>query len=186
MTRIIGGASGGRRLRTPPGDRTRPTSDRVREALFSSWESRLGSLDGLAFLDLYAGSGAVGLEARSRGARPVVLVEQAARTAGVIRDNVRALGLDGCTVVHATVSRHLAGTPHAFDVVFLDPPYSDPATQVRADLAALVGRGWLRPGADVVVERSGRDRETIWPEGFEPGKVRSYGETALHPATWPG
>jgi 16S rRNA (guanine966-N2)-methyltransferase len=186
VTRIIGGAAGGRRLRTPPGDRTRPTSDRVREALFSSWESRLGSLDGLAFLDLYAGSGAVGLEARSRGARPVVLVEQVGRTAGVIRDNVRTLGLDGCTVVHAAVSRHLAGTPQGFDVVFLDPPYSDPATQVRGDLAALADRGWLHPGADVVVERSTRDQGPFWPEVFEPGKVRSYGETALHPATWPG
>ena len=186
MTRIIGGVAGGRRIRTPPGDRTRPTSDRVREALFSSWESRLGSLDGLAFLDLYAGSGAVGLEARSRGARPVVLVEQVGRTAALVRDNVRALDLDLCTVVHAAVSRHLAGTPQPFDVVFLDPPYAAPATQVHDDLAALAARGWLRPGADVVVERSGRDREPFWPDGFEPGKVRSYGETALHPAVWPG
>ena len=115
-----------------------------------------------------------------------MLVEQAARAAGLIRDNVRALGLDGCTVVHAPCRATSRGRRTPYDVVFLDPPYSDPATQVRADLAALVGRGWLRPGADVVVERSGRDRETLWPEGFEPGKVRSYGETALHPATWPG
>ena len=71
-------------------------------------------------------------------------------------------------------------------MVFLDPPYADPATQVQDDLAALAERGWLRPGADVVVERSARDREPFWPDGFEPGKVRSYGETALHPATWPG
>ncbi len=186
MTRIIGGTAGGRRLRTPAGDRTRPTSDRVREALFSSWESRLGSLEGLAFLDLYAGSGAVGLEARSRGARPVVLVEQVGRTAQLIRANARDLGLDDCHVVHAAVSRHLAGPPSHVDVLFLDPPYPDPAAQVRDDLTALAERGWLRPGADVVVERSARDREPFWPDGFEPGKARTYGETALHPALWPG
>ena len=89
MTRIIGGDAGGRRLRTPTGAGTRPTSDRVREALFSAVDAALGSLHGLRFLDLYAGSGAVGLEARSRGAGVVTLVEQDRRTATVIRENVR-------------------------------------------------------------------------------------------------
>ena len=184
MTRIIAGSAGGRRIRTPAGDRTRPTSDRVREALFSSFESRLGSLDGLAFLDLYAGSGAVGLEARSRGARPVTLVEQVGRTAGLIRRNVAELGFDGVTVVHATVARHLAGPAQPADVVFLDPPYPDPVSQVRGDLEALASGGWLRPGALVVVERSSRDREPFWPDGYDPARSRRYGETTLHPATW--
>ena len=187
MTRIIGGSAGGRRLRTPPGTRTRPTADRVREALFSSFESRLGSLEGLAFLDLYAGSGAVGLEARSRGARPVTLVEQVGRTAALIEQNVRALGFDHVLVVHTTVGRHLAGPARQqVDVVFLDPPYSDPADQVRSDLEALGSGGWLHPDAVVVVERSSRDREPFWPDAYAPDRERRYGETALHTAQWPG
>ena len=99
MTRIIGGSAGGRRLKAPVGERTRPTSDRVREALFSSLDAELGSITGLRFLDLYAGSGAVGLEARSRGAGVVTLVEQDRRTVAVIRDNVRTLGLSRVDVV---------------------------------------------------------------------------------------
>jgi 16S rRNA (guanine966-N2)-methyltransferase len=185
MTRIIGGTAGGRRLRTPPGDRTRPTSDRVREALFSAVEAALGSLEGLRLLDLYAGSGAVGLEAASRGAAAVTLVEQDRRTAGLVRDNARSLGLDA-EVVCAPVARHLAGRPGpAYDVVFLDPPYGLPRADVEADLAALAA-GWLADGALVVVERSTRDSGLTWPAGFEPGRVRSYGETSLRYATWVG
>jgi len=186
VTRIIGGTAGGRRIRTPPGERTRPTADRVREALFSAWESRLGSLEGLAFLDLYAGSGAVGLEARSRGARPVVLVEQDRRTALLVEDNARSLGMDEVTVVPTAVARHLAGRPRPVDVVYLDPPYSAPASQVRDDLTALGAGGWLRPGSVVVVERASRDREPFWPDDFDPTRERRYGETVLHTAVWPG
>jgi 16S rRNA (guanine966-N2)-methyltransferase len=185
VTRIIGGAAGGRRLRTPPGARTRPTSDRVREALFSAVTSALGSLDGLRFLDLYAGSGAVGLEAGSRGAAAVTLVEQDRRTAALIRDNARSVGL-AAEVVCAAVGRHLADSPGAaYDVVFLDPPYDLPGADVEADLQALAA-GWLAPDALVVVERSARDRELRWPAGFAPGRVRSYGETSLSYATWVG
>jgi 16S rRNA (guanine966-N2)-methyltransferase len=186
VTRIIGGSAGGRRLRTPPGDRTRPTSDRVREALFSAVESALGSLQGLRFLDLYAGSGAVGLEAASRGAEAVTLVEQDRRTAGLVRDNARSLDVGGVDVVCAPVARYLAARPvPAYDVVFLDPPYDLPRGDVEADLAALAG-GWLTQEALVVVERSARARELTWPAGFAPGRVRSYGETSLSFATWVG
>src|SRR5688500_20213103 len=101
MTRIIGGRAGGRRLRTPTGSLTRPTADRVREALLSSVESALGSLRGVRVLDLYAGSGAVGLEAWSRGAAEVTLVEQDRRTAGVITDDVRTLGCTGVKIGRA-------------------------------------------------------------------------------------
>src|SRR4051795_5085420 len=94
MTRIIGGTAGGRRIKAPSGDNTRPTSDRVREALFSSIDAELGSVTGLRFLDLYAGSGAVGLEARSRGAGVVTMVEHDRRTAGLIRENPRDLGFE--------------------------------------------------------------------------------------------
>ncbi len=141
MTRIIGGTAGGRRIKAPPGDRTRPTSDRVREALFSTIDSELGSVAGLRFLDLYAGSGAVGLEARSRGAGVVTLVEHDRRTAAVIRENVRSLELTRVDVVVATADRALAHSPRApYDVVFLDPPYAVPVEDVHAVL-----RGAARP-----------------------------------------
>ncbi|MFV2120379.1 RsmD family RNA methyltransferase, partial [Streptomyces sp. Act-28] len=91
MTRVIAGAAGGRRLAVPPGNGTRPTSDRAREGLFSTWQSFLGTLDGIRVADLYAGSGAVGLEALSRGAAHALLVEADARAARTVRENVRAL-----------------------------------------------------------------------------------------------
>src|SRR6188472_951973 len=127
MTRIIGGRVGGRRIATPRGVSTRPTSDRVREALFSVIESWCGSLSGLRFLDLYAGSGAVGLEAWSRGAGVVTLVEQDRRTASMISANARDLGFKRAHVVTAAVSGTLARPPSApYDVAFLDPPYAHP------------------------------------------------------------
>ena len=111
MTRIIGGAAGGRRIATPQGAQTRPTSDRVREALFSALESWAGSLHGLRFLDLYAGSGAVGLEAWSRGATDVTLVESDRRTAALVAGNARELGFRGADVVAASVASALTARP---------------------------------------------------------------------------
>lgn len=180
MTRIIGGSARGRRLKAPPGERTRPTSDRVREALFSSLDSDLGSLAGLRFLDLYAGSGAVGLEARSRGADAVTLVEHDRRTTMLIRDNLRTLGFSQVEVVAGAVARVLAGSPSApYDVVFLDPPYDLSTDDVLADLSALRKYGWLSEDAVVVVERSTRSGELIWPAGFVPARSKKYGETTL-------
>jgi 16S rRNA (guanine966-N2)-methyltransferase len=185
MTRIIGGTAGGRRIRTPAGDRTRPTSDRVREALFSSLEAALGSggrFAGLSVLDLYAGSGAIGLEAASRGATRVTCVEHDRRTASLIRDNARTAGLD-VEVRAGTVATVLA-TPAAaaYDLVFTDPPYDLPAEAVERDLLALVRHGWLAADALVVVERSSRTPAVRWPAGLEPfGRrgERRYGETTL-------
>lgn len=180
MTRIIGGVVGGRRIKAPTGDKTRPTSDRVREALFSSVDATLGSLTGLRFLDLYAGSGAVGLEARSRGAGVVTCVEQNRRTAGLIRDNARVLGLGRVEVVAAPVSRALVQQPRApYDVVFLDPPYSLPSDDVLDALVALRDQHWLTSGALLAVERSSRDEPLAWPDGFVPERSRRYGETTL-------
>ncbi|MEP7090857.1 MAG: 16S rRNA (guanine(966)-N(2))-methyltransferase RsmD [Nocardioidaceae bacterium] len=180
MTRIIGGDAGGRRLKAPAGDRTRPTSDRVREALFSALDSALGSLHGLRFLDVYAGSGAVGLEARSRGAGVVTLVEHDRRTAEVIRANVRTLGFAQVEVVVSDVSRALAQPPRApYDVVFLDPPYAVPVEEVADVLRALHAHGWLSHEAVVVVERSSRGAGLTWPEGFTADRTRRYGETLL-------
>jgi len=180
MTRIIGGAAGGRRIGTPTGQHTRPTTDRVREALFSSVESWCGSLQGLRFLDLYAGSGAVGLEAWSRGAGVVTLVESDRRTARLISDNARVLGCARADVRSASVPTVLGRTPSApYDVVFLDPPYPLAEAQLAADLAALCDQGWLVPGAMVIVERSGRSPEPTWPDGIEATRHKAYGETTL-------
>lgn len=192
MTRIIAGAAGGRRLQTPKGAQTRPTSDRVREAVFSAIESWAGSLRGLRVLDLYAGSGALGLEAWSRGAAAVTLVESDRRTADLVRENARSVGCDVATVLARPVAAVLADpAPAAFDVVLSDPPYPLGDDAVAADLALLAAHGWLAPDALVVVERSARSPEPRWPAGVEPlaGKRRQkrYGETTVwfaeHPAT---
>ena len=180
MTRIIGGRVGGRRIATPRGVSTRPTSDRVREALFSAIESWCGSLSGLRVLDLYAGSGAVGLEAWSRGAGVVTMVEQDRRTASMISANARELGFKRADVVTGPVSGTLARPPSApYDVVFLDPPYAHPEEDVAADLSALRDQEWLVPGAMVVVERGSRGAEPAWPDGFSDSREKKYGETVL-------
>jgi 16S rRNA (guanine966-N2)-methyltransferase len=180
MTRIIGGTAGGRRVKTPTGANTRPTSDRVREALFSAVDAAVGSIHGLRFLDVYAGSGAVGLEARSRGAGVVTLVEHDRRTSALIRENAKALGLDGVDVLAVTAARALAHAPRApYDVVFLDPPYAVPVEDVVASLEALRDHDWLAHGALVVVERSSRGPDLVWPDGFGADRSRKYGETTL-------
>lgn len=180
MTRIIGGTAGGRRLETPRGEQTRPTSDRVREALFSAIESSVGSLHGLRVLDLYAGSGAVGLEARSRGAEAVTLVEHDRRTAALIRSNARSLGLGGVTVAAQSVATALQRPPEsAYDVVFLDPPYPLDDAAVEHALELLVANRWLGSEALVVVERGARRSSHRWPDGIDPWRDKRYGETVL-------
>ena len=180
MTRIVAGTLGGRRIAAPPGAGTRPTSDRVREALFSAVDAAVGSVTGLRFLDVYAGSGAVGLEARSRGAGVVTLVEQDRRTATVIRDNVRSLGFSQVEVVVSSAARFVERPPRApYDVAFLDPPYALPVDEVVGVLGSMHGLGWLTPDALVVVERSSRGPDLTWPEGFTASRRRKYGETTL-------
>jgi 16S rRNA (guanine966-N2)-methyltransferase len=183
MTRVIAGVAGGRRLGVPPGRSTRPTSDRAREALFSTLTSLRGprGLAGARVLDLYAGSGAVGLEALSRGAAHVLLVENDRRALDVLRANVGAVGLPGARVVGDAVPRFAAATNQAepYDLVFLDPPYDVPAASVRAVVADLVRCGWPAPGALVVVERGSRDPGWVWPDGVDAVQDRRYGEATL-------
>ena len=180
MTRIIGGTAGGRRLATPRGAQTRPTSDRVREALFSAIESWCGSLQGLRFLDLYAGSGAVGLEAWSRGAGVVTLVESDRKAAALVASNAKTLGFARANVVTAAVASTLQTPPAApYDLAFLDPPYPLSDGEVADDLAALATNGWLVPDALVVVERASRSPEPAWPAGFTETRGKKYGETML-------
>jgi 16S rRNA (guanine966-N2)-methyltransferase len=183
MTRVIAGQAGGRRLTVPAGRTTRPTSDRAREALFAAAGSILGSFAGLRVLDLYAGSGAVGLEALSRGAAGALLVEADPRAARVIRANIDAVGLPGARLVTDRVERMLArGLPagaEPYDFVFADPPYAVPDDEVTAVLAGLASGGWLAPGALVIVERASRSAPLSWPGGFEPGRSRRYGDATL-------
>ncbi|MCK8677061.1 16S rRNA (guanine(966)-N(2))-methyltransferase RsmD [Streptomyces lichenis] len=181
MTRVIAGTAGGRRLAVPPGNGTRPTSDRAREGLFSSWVAFLGSLDGARVADLYAGSGAVGLEALSRGAAHALLVEADQRAARTLRENVRTLGLPGAEVRTGKAEQVVAGAAPAepYDVVFLDPPYAVPDAELGEILLTLAAGGWLAEDALVTVERGTRGGEFGWPEGFEPLRSRRYGEGTL-------
>lgn len=186
MTRIIAGAAKGRRLTTPKSGLTRPTTDRTREALFSALTSWFDSadaeahrqLEGVAVLDLYAGSGAVGLEAASRGAGPVLLVEHDRPTARLIQTNAKSTGLS--VEVRAAKAEVVAAEPgDAFDFIFLDPPYGASTDIVDALLMSLA-EGRLAPRGLVVVERASRDRAPAWPAAYTEVWDRRYGETTLH------
>jgi 16S rRNA (guanine966-N2)-methyltransferase len=178
VTRVIAGAARGRRLVVPPGPGTRPTSDRAREGLFSSLQSLTGrdlGVEGASVLDLFAGSGALGLEALSRGAAAATLVEDDPQALRALRANVDAVGLPGATVVGDRVERFLAGPPAPrFDVVLVDPPYDRDVTEV---LEALVP--WLAPDAVVAVERRTRGGDEPWPPGYQGLRSRRYGEATL-------
>ncbi len=181
MTRIIGGFARGRRIETPPGRATRPTADRTREALFSSLESELGSLQGLAVLDLYAGSGAIGLEAVSRGARHATFVEADRRVGALIRRNAAALGMGDVAVVTGRVESVVSAPPgrEPFDVAYVDPPYALQTPAIVTVLERLTGSGWLTDDAVVVVERALAAGEPMWPAGYRLLRRRRYGETIL-------
>lgn len=161
---------------------TRPTSDRVREALFSAVESAV-DLDGARVLDLYAGSGALGLEALSRGAGEAVFVESAAGALAVLRKNVAAVGLPGVVRAGKVAAVLAAGTDKPFDLVLADPPYA--VEDLSAELGLLVSGGWAAEDSVVIVERSRRARDVVWPEPLEAMRVKHYGDTSLHWARRP-
>jgi 16S rRNA (guanine966-N2)-methyltransferase len=181
VTRIVAGTLGGRRLSVPAGERTRPTADRVREALFSTLGT-LADLAGARIADLYAGSGAVGLEALSRGAAHALLVEADPKVARVLRANIEALGAaPAARLVTGKVAQVLAAGPGGapYDVVFADPPYAMPDPEITTMLAALVDGGWLAADAVVAVERSSRGGPVAWVPGLTAERSRRYGETTL-------
>ncbi|WP_392898590.1 16S rRNA (guanine(966)-N(2))-methyltransferase RsmD [Streptomyces sp. LN699] len=180
MTRVIAGSAGGRRLAVPPGTGTRPTSDRMREGLFSTWES-LHGVEGARVLDLYAGSGAVGLEALSRGAERALLVEPDAKAAKAIKDNITSVGLPGAEFRAGRAEQIVAVPFHGepYDIVFLDPPYVVEHEELREILLTLRSNGWLTEDALVTVERSTRSGAFPWPDGFESLRSRKYGEGTL-------
>ncbi|UUT35451.1 16S rRNA (guanine(966)-N(2))-methyltransferase RsmD [Microbacterium elymi] len=179
MTRIIAGRAGGIRLDVPSAG-TRPTSDRVRESLFGALEAG-GELDDAAVLDLYAGSGALGLEALSRGARSADLVERAAGAAQVARGNAARVAA-ACTgasarVHRAAVAAFLAVARGPYDLVFADPPYAVGDDETAAMLAALVPH--LGPDALVVLERGARAGAPAATPGLEQERTKRYGDTVL-------
>ncbi|MBD7994470.1 16S rRNA (guanine(966)-N(2))-methyltransferase RsmD [Arthrobacter sp. Sa2CUA1] len=182
MSRIIAGAAGGTTLSSVPGSGTRPTTDRVKEALFSRLES-YEVLSGAYVLDLFAGSGSLGVESASRGAARVDLVELAEKAAGVCRSNAglvnRVLGKERVRVHRAKAETYLLRVPEglAWDLVFIDPPYDLEEAALAGVLQALTPH--LAPGAVVVVERSTRSSEPLWPDGLERFSERAYGETTL-------
>ncbi|HLP22459.1 MAG TPA: 16S rRNA (guanine(966)-N(2))-methyltransferase RsmD [Microbacteriaceae bacterium] len=182
MPRIISGAAGSLTLNVPAHG-TRPTSDRVREALFSALEAR-DALDRARVLDLYAGSGSLGLEALSRGADTVVLVERDHTAAKVASDNARRVAEASdvaptqVRVVEANVDSYLArAEAESVDLVFIDPPYELPNADLERTLSALAPA--CLPDALVIVERSSRSAELEWPEAFEVLSHKKYGETEL-------
>ncbi|WP_084960099.1 16S rRNA (guanine(966)-N(2))-methyltransferase RsmD [Thermoactinospora rubra] len=178
MTRIIAGSAGGRRIQVPPGRGTRPTSDRAREGIFSTLGSMAG-LEGARVLDLYSGSGAIGLEAVSRGAVHATLVESDPRAVRTIRANIQALGFQARAELVADRVERVVAKPCAepYDIVFADPPYAldDPGPV----LEALRGNGWLAEGAVVAFERESRGKDMVWPPGYVEDRVRRYGEAAV-------
>ncbi len=178
--RIISGSAKGRVLNTPAGI-TRPTSDRAREGIFSALESEIGTCEGISFLDLYGGTGAVGLEALSRGASEVVVVEKDVKAAQVARDNyelIRAVTTGKFSVMRMSVDGYLAlaEKPILADVVYLDPPYELANSVIEKVLTGLGSEQALKRDAIVIVERSSRTKAFTWPDAFEAIKERKYGE----------
>lgn len=184
----MGGVAGGRRLAVPPRG-TRPTSERVREAVGNALAHRLGTggltpLEGVAALDVCAGSGALGLEMASRGARPVVLVERDRRAAAVAKSNVKSVGLLGVTVLTADAwglpprMQSMPGTPPV-GILLVDPPYAVPEERIHELLGSLAAGGWLAPECWAVVERSARGGWHTWPSGWDPEPVRKYADTVV-------
>ena len=181
--RIIAGLAKGRNLISPSGA-TRPTSDRAREALFSTLESEFGSINDLTVLDLYCGSGAVGAEALSRGAAVVYAVDNDEKATSVTRQNFALLenisGIGTTSVITSSVGKFLDKTSELkFDVVFLDPPYDLPNNEIEKTLSSIVKNGFLKPSAVVAIERDSKSKRLNWPLGLKELKERKYGAATI-------
>lgn len=158
---------------------TRPTTDRVREALFNVLTARI-DFAGIRVLDLYAGSGALGLEALSRGAATALFVESDARAAAVIEQNVAALGVRGAVVRRGSVASVLAGgATRPVDLVLADPPYEVDDAEVAEMITTLASAGWTAPGTVAVIERPASAAGIAWPAGWSTWKSRRYGDTRV-------
>jgi 16S rRNA (guanine966-N2)-methyltransferase len=187
--RVIAGVWKGRRIAAPPGRDTRPTADRVREAIFSAVYSAMGTIGGAVVADLYAGSGALGIEALSRGAESCVFVDIDRRAVSVIQRNLDDVGAAPglARVIQADVGR-IAALPEGarrVSLLLADPPYRIDAAEFSQVLEALARRGALEEGALVVYEHSASG-VALWPPGFSAGPTRRYGDTAVSFATYEG
>lgn len=185
--RIVGGRLKGRPLATPKDDRIRPTTDRVREALFSILEHSIEDfeLGGAQVLDLFAGTGALGFEALSRGAAHCVFVENNPAARALIQTNIEKLGLGGITTLFRRGATDL-GKPargKTFDLVFADPPYGQCLGEQAIQSA--ITDGWLAPGSVIVLEESAK-AEITWPSGCIAIDQRRYGQTQIAIAVWSG
>ena len=178
MTRIVGGRLSGRRLVTPGGTDTRPTAEKVRAGIANALAAA-GAIEGAAVLDLYAGSGALGLELASRGAARVVLVDSSRAAHAAIRANIAALDVPGVTLFAGDAAAFAGVAGQEFDIVLADPPYDVTNDAVAAVLGALVAGGRLRPHADLVVERPARSGAIVWPAPLVAVKTRRYGDTLV-------
>jgi len=187
MTRVIAGSLKGRRLLVPD-EGVRPTSDKVREAIFSSLQSRF-DFEGARVLDLFAGTGALGIEALSRGARFAALVESNPATARTLKKNIESLSLTNKTQVvvrkvgsylnDALAADRAKADSSSFDLVFLDPPYDLEGAEVDQALGDLANSGLLAPGAMVVIERPTKSTSPTWPEAIDEQLRRTYGDTTV-------
>jgi 16S rRNA (guanine966-N2)-methyltransferase len=182
--RIVAGTHRGRRLEAPPDDRIRPTSDRIREAIFNILSHRLGGLDGVRVLDGFAGTGALGLEALSRGAATAMFVDRNRDALSICRRNAAALGLDArCEFQLADLTRPPGAAPLPYDLALLDPPYGEGFA--TAAISALAEAGWLAPDALLVIE-SDRARPEIVPAPFGILDTRHYGRTRIDLVAYTG
>lgn len=182
--RIIAGLGKGRNLISPKGA-TRPTSDRAKEALFSTLESEFGTLNDLYFLDLYCGSGAVGVEALSRGAAVVHSVDKEESATSIARQNFEMLekipGVGVASVFTMNVIRYLETIPNiAFDIIFIDPPYDVKNENIEKVLGEITARDLLKSGGIVAVERETKMARFSWPQGLAPLKEREYGIATIY------
>jgi 16S rRNA (guanine966-N2)-methyltransferase len=184
--RIIAGTAKGKNLISPQDLRTRPTSDRAREGLFSTLSSEFGSFEGLAFLDLFAGSGAIGAEALSRGARTVHAVEAEVDIADIAIKNFQLITNPSGSyrVFHTRAERFLESTHAAeqgrYDIIFMDPPYELSNGAIEEMLTQVVERDLLQPHGVIAIERETKGQPFAWPERLEEIKVRSYGQGSIY------
>jgi 16S rRNA (guanine966-N2)-methyltransferase len=182
--RIIGGAAKGRTLSAVAGP-TRPTSDRAREGLFSSLLSEFGDFEGLNFLDLFAGSGAIGLEALSRGASIVHAVEKDESAGRTIRTNADLVKKGNELHVYhlyaMSVQKYLENLAlMSYDIVYIDPPYEFPESELYKCLTDLRAGGFLREGAVIAIERASKSPAILWPADYQPMRERNYGQSVIY------
>jgi 16S rRNA (guanine966-N2)-methyltransferase len=182
--RVIAGMAKGRNLISPIGA-TRPTSDRAREALFSSLESEFGTLNNLSLLDLYCGSGAVGVEGLSRGAAIVTAVDNDEKATNIARQNFQLVeklnGIGTYSVITMSVGKYLdkpADIP--YDIIFLDPPYELPNNEIEKNLSSLISKNYLKPSSVVAIERDSKSRPLAWPAELAEVKLRKYGAATIY------